>query len=233
MFGAYQAGAWKVLSRRFKPDLVVGVSIGSLNAWMVAGGCDPAALEAHWLNDAVLAHPRLRWPGNWRQGFVDPTEPYAAMQRMYGEMKPKIPLGIVVRRVPWLRPVVLQNEQISNWRCLAASCAIPLVFDLQQLSGVTYADGGLLDPLPFFAAREMGATSMLGLNCMTWGGFGSDAPQIRPSRRLGFILTDGIRWKRSNVERWIAQGEQDANTFLHQYPVDDDSVKKTFARNLF
>src|ERR1035438_5321759 len=44
MFGAYQAGAWNVLSRRFQPDLVVGASVGALNGWAIAGGCSPAEL---------------------------------------------------------------------------------------------------------------------------------------------------------------------------------------------
>jgi predicted acylesterase/phospholipase RssA len=49
MFGAYQAGAWEVLSETFKPDIVVGASIGSLNGWAVAGGCDPQELSRRWL----------------------------------------------------------------------------------------------------------------------------------------------------------------------------------------
>ena len=41
MFGAYQAGAWEVLSQSFQPDIVIGASIGSLNGWAIAAGCDP------------------------------------------------------------------------------------------------------------------------------------------------------------------------------------------------
>ncbi len=233
MFGAYHAGVWKALSPRFAPDLVVGVSIGSLNAWLVACGCDGATLEKHWLEGSALQQPRLRMPRHWRQGMIDPGEAHATMQRMHRELTPSIPLGVVMRRLPWLRPVLLRGSEISSWRHLAASCAIPLVFDLQQLSGVTYADGGLIDPLPLFAARDMGATSILGVNCMTWGGFGVRAPVIRPRKRLGNFATDALRWKRSNIERWIAQGEEDANLFLKQYSSRENSLEKTFAENLF
>ena len=31
MYGAYQAGAWRVLAERFQPDLIVGASIGAVN----------------------------------------------------------------------------------------------------------------------------------------------------------------------------------------------------------
>ena len=33
--------------------------------------------------------------------------------------------------------------------------------------------------------------------------------RLEPSRRLG-RLRDAVRWSASNIERWIAQGEQDA-----------------------
>jgi hypothetical protein len=33
--------------------------------------------------------------------------------------------------------------------------------------------------------------------------------RIEPSRRLG-SLRDAVRWNAANIQRWIAQGEQDA-----------------------
>src|ERR1700730_17852970 len=47
MFGAWQAGAWRSLARRFKPDLVVGASVGSLNGYAIAAGWSAADL-CHW-----------------------------------------------------------------------------------------------------------------------------------------------------------------------------------------
>jgi hypothetical protein len=35
------------------------------------------------------------------------------------------------------------------------------------------------------------------------------AIRVEPSRRLG-SLRDAVRWNAGNIERWIAQGEQDA-----------------------
>jgi predicted acylesterase/phospholipase RssA len=233
MFGAYHVGAWKVLQNHYKPELVVGVSIGSLNAWMVACGCRSEMIEGHWLQGEALAKPRLRMPRSWREGIVDPTAAHEVMQRMHRELKPVLPIGIVARRVFGFRSTIFRDREISSWRHLAASCAIPGVFDLQQIDGATYADGGLFDPLPFREALRMGATSMLGINCMTWGGFGSKAPQIRPPKRLGWIARDGLQWNRANVVRWIAQGEQDANRFLDQYQWPEGAREKTFAENLF
>ncbi len=62
MFGAYQAGAWNVLSNRFKPDLVVGTSVGALNGWAIAGGCSAEELSAMWRNPATGDTMRLHFP---------------------------------------------------------------------------------------------------------------------------------------------------------------------------
>jgi predicted acylesterase/phospholipase RssA len=233
MFGAYQVGAWKVVSRHFRPELVVGVSIGALNAWMVACGCDASMIEEHWLQGEALASPRLRMPRNWREGIVDPSAAYEVMRRMHSELKPVLPVAVVARRIAGLRSTVFRDDGIASWRHLAASCAIPGIFDLQRIDGVTYADGGLFDPLPFREARALGATAMLGINCMRFGGFGSKAPQIRPRKRLGWVVRDGLPWSRHNVERWIAQGEEDAHRFLAQYSQSRQMQQKTFAQDLF
>jgi predicted acylesterase/phospholipase RssA len=62
MFGAYQAGAWNVLSKRFQPDLVAGTSVGAINGWAIAGGCSAADLLAMWREPATGHLMRLRVP---------------------------------------------------------------------------------------------------------------------------------------------------------------------------
>src|ERR1017187_6094096 len=84
MFGAYQAGAWNVLSRRFETDLVVGTSVGALNGWAIAGGCSPADLLAMWRDPATALLMRQRLPVVPWNGFFDPCalrpEPRASNQ---------------------------------------------------------------------------------------------------------------------------------------------------------
>ena len=62
MFGAYQAGAWKVLTGSFQPDFIVGASAGALNAWAIAGGCSPAELCDSWTDPASADLMHLRMP---------------------------------------------------------------------------------------------------------------------------------------------------------------------------
>ncbi len=55
MFGAYQAGVWKALSRSFHPDLIVGASVGALNSWAILAGA--------WFGP-------VQWPPKWNRGAV-------------------------------------------------------------------------------------------------------------------------------------------------------------------
>jgi hypothetical protein len=94
-----------------------------------------------------------------------------------------------------------------------------------------YLDGGLLNPLPVWAAVELGATHIVALNALPEvptallrpfvnafrAVFGHRPPlpagielvTLSPSRRLG-SMRDAMRWKQDNIERWILQGEADA-----------------------
>ncbi|MBM3775954.1 MAG: hypothetical protein FJW37_12460 [Acidobacteria bacterium] len=69
MFGAYQAGAWRALEGRFRPDLVVGASVGALNGWAIAGGCAPEELV-----DRCSIRARAESCG-WGSGFRRCSEP--------------------------------------------------------------------------------------------------------------------------------------------------------------
>src|SRR5579884_4471337 len=71
MFGAYQAGAWEVLSDVLKPDLIVGASIGAINGWAIAGGCPPAELVERWLTLDCAAKYRLQLPKAIHGGIFD------------------------------------------------------------------------------------------------------------------------------------------------------------------
>ena len=219
MFGAYHVGAWKVLSQHFTPDLVVGVSIGSMNAYMVASGAPIEVIEQHWLDGEALANHRWRIPRRFGDGFVDPAAAHAIMRRMCSELQPKIPLAIVAREAWTFRPKIFRDGEIT-WRHIAASCAIPFVFDAQRIDGTLYVDGGLLDPLPLYAARDLGATEIVGVNCMSWGGRGLPCVvKLQASRDLRTLPRDVLYWSRERTLRWIAEGERDARAAIQRLQI--------------
>jgi NTE family protein len=229
MFGAYQAGAWNVLSQRFQPDMVVGTSAGALNGWVIAGGCSPADLAATWRDPATAGIMRLRFPMFPWKGCIDPAGLARFVQECYARFQPRIPYSATVVEVPRLRLVRVPQDRITPAH-LMASCAVPFGYPPVRIDGKLYVDGGLLDILPVWAAAEMGATRVIAVNALPlmpsrplrgvvrmvrWLAEKPAATPslevvvIRPSAPLGSIR-DALTWSPDRVRQWIQQGEDDA-----------------------
>jgi NTE family protein len=219
MFGAWEVGVWKALSRHFQPDCIVGASAGAWNGWVVAAGCGVEELTASWLdpvNAAIIARPNVL---------------RERARELFRRFRPRIPFGLTVVEVPRLRQRLVRDSAIT-WQHLAATCSIPLIFPSVRIEGAFYVDGGLMGALPLWAACEMGATRAIAVNALG----GPDRPvgframaafqalakplakpcpadlaivRIEPSTPLG-SMRDAVRWSRANIVRWIEQGECDA-----------------------
>ncbi len=233
MFGAYQAGVWEALAGRFRPDVVVGVSVGALNGWAIAGGCTPEELTARWLDPRCAALARPRWAAPWR-GLLDGAALHEEIQRLYAEFEPCCSVGVVATELARLRPRLFRDGEI-RWRCLAASCAAPFCYPPVRVDGRLYADGGILSPAPVWAAVAMGAqrvvlvhllpkpvSRLLRLAVRIVRALASQPPRglcsaaivtIAPSEPLG-RLRDSLFWDAANVERWIRAGRHDAQQAL-------------------
>ena len=215
MFGAWQAGAWRALAPRFHPDLVVGASVGSLNGYAIAGGATPEELGEFWLRPETGVLKQL------------PQTIGALMDRHRLQTGYAVVLTDMLR----LKPRIVLGEAVT-WRHLAASCAIPLVFRPRRIDARWYCDGGLLNPLPLWAAVELGATHIIALHALPeipghWlkpfvAGFRRAAgyhPPLPGAVDLQMIATPGplgslreaLQWKRDRIERWMEQGFAAAN----------------------
>jgi NTE family protein len=238
MFGAYQAGAWKTLSGKFRPDFVIGASAGSLNGWAIAGGCTPDELCALWTDRASADVMHFRRPGlRWR-GLFEPEPIYRMVDRFYSCFQPRVPFATNMVEVPRLRQTYVTGGRVTPAH-LRASCAIPGCYPPVRIDGKWYVDGGLLGPVPLWIAAEMGATPVVAINALEFmpslflrasvGAFRAvAAPKvsfpnlevtwIRPSEPLGRVR-DAVFWKEENVRRWIALGERDAAACLGRLPI--------------
>lgn len=214
MFGAWQAGAWRALADRFRPDLVVGASVGSLNGYAIASGATPDQLAGFWMR------PELAVLGDLPQ----------TVRNLMHERPLASDYAVVLTDSLRLKPRVVRNSE-ATWRHLAASCAIPGVMRMYRIDARWYCDGGLLNPLPVYAAVDLGATHIVALHALPeipsmWmkpfvKGFRRAAghnPLLPPGVELTMIKTprplgsmhDALRWKQDNIERWMEQGYQAA-----------------------
>lgn len=214
LFGAYHVGAWKVLSRHFQPELIVGASIGSLFGYVVASGYPIEDLEREWLTGARYNPPKWRVPRAPLGGWLDPASVHNLMREITENLKPKIHFAAVALSLPMLKPVVFETPDIT-WQHLAASCAVPFVYDAQRIDGQLLVDGGLLNACPVDIAQQLGATQTIGLNCMGGGSrrINDSTYVIGTSKYLGGPRSSLV-WNRGNIERWIATGERDATAAL-------------------
>jgi NTE family protein len=235
MYGAYQAGAWKELADVFRPDLVVGASIGALNGWAIAGGCDPDDLIERWLNLDAAARYRWKFPRSPLHGFFDTTPLQAVIRDVYQSFQPRTHFAMVVTDLMKLRPVVLRGNQMS-WQHLVATTAIVGLFDQVRLGGRIYSDGGLLSAVPLWAAAEMGATRALVIDVLPappgsiarvfvgtmrmLSPFRAQVPEslgivrLAPPALLGRPL-EAIYWTRPNAQAWIRAGQEQALAIKH------------------
>jgi NTE family protein len=234
MFGAYQVGVWKALSRVLTPDIVVGASVGALNGWMIASGVSGEELERQWLDPGSsdlmsYRRPRLHW-----RGVFNPQPLQKRAKFLVEHYTPRVDYGAILVQFPNLRPTLCRGPEIT-WQHLVASCAVPGGFPPVRIGSKLHLDGGVLETLPIWAAEEMGATRVIAVNAIRFTSHwavvmfvngvrrfsripprpagGPQVTLITPEGYLGKFL-DGATWRRENISRWIAQGEADAHAVL-------------------
>jgi NTE family protein len=226
MFGAYQAGVWEALAGRFRPDIVIGTSVGALNGWAIAGGCDPEELRRRWLDRQIA----LQWRRTWNPlaGLVDEQCFDRCVEELYRAFQPRTEFGVVLTQLPNMRQRVFRGGEVT-WKHLAVACSAPVVFRPRRIDGVLYADGGLVNALPLWAAAKLGADRILAINLLehlpsallrTW------RRVIRPIARRSMesggleVLTIAagaplgsmyhmFEWEYGNVYGWLEQGKRD------------------------
>ena len=100
MYGAYQAGVWDVLSTFFKPDLVVGASVGSLNGWLIASGAPGRALVEKWTSLDGIENVRFRLPSRPSEGCLETSLLQSWIEEMVGTTNPVTEYGLVANQFP-------------------------------------------------------------------------------------------------------------------------------------
>ena len=167
--GAVQVGMLRALFEAdFRPDFVIGTSVGAVNAAWIAGKPEP---------DGVLELAEI-WLG-LRRGDVFPLSPLASARGLLGRSNYFIANDnlrrILERHISYERleqaalPVHVVATDLKSGRAailsqgpavpaLLASCAIPGVFPPVAIGRRDYVDGGVANHTPVTAAIELGAS---------------------------------------------------------------------------
>jgi NTE family protein len=226
LFGAYQAGAWKHLSRVVQPDLVIGASIGALNGWLIAGGRG-ASLEETWLDESMATMIRRQARPGLRNGYYDPEPLRREMRKICESGRPTTPYWLVVVEVPSFRTRLIPASEVTA-DYLLATCSIYLFLPTVRIGGRNFTDGGMLGHLPLWAAAQLGATSIIAVDCLPrlspWWVQGTistlhllgpkrrlprDVRVLRPSQHLG-DADAAMTYDAGRIRGWMDLGERDA-----------------------
>jgi len=234
MFGAYQAGVWKALQPVFRPDVVVGCSVGSINGWAIASGIPGDELIRTWLDPrcAALMAPRKPWRP-WR-GLFDPGPLRQMIEELTSTYTPQVPFALAVTRLPQLRIEILETPHLTS-RHILASCAVPVAYPPVRIDGHLYCDGGFLSVMPVWAAQRYGVDHAIAVNVLPSLPLnvvrsavrmarllapreppvtGVEVFRLGPERLLG-KLHDALTWDEENMRRWIDRGQADAEALIH------------------
>ncbi len=169
--GAVQVGMLKSLtSYGVQADLVVGSSVGAINAAFFAG--EPTSdgvqrLEQMWLGvrrrDVFPLGPLGGFLGffGWRDHLLDPTPQRRLIERniQYRQLEEaRIPCHVVATDLIAGGDVRFSSGPVVE--ILLASAAIPAVFPPVRIGERYLIDGGIVNNSPISTAVELGATRM-------------------------------------------------------------------------
>lgn len=175
--GAMQIGALRALFEHgVRPDIVVGTSVGAMNAASLAFDPTPeglADMERKWrsLGEDDL-FPGGRFRASWARMFVRGSKIFenSGLRRMIeSTLGPttqiedaQVPLGIVATDIETGAERLFTSGPLTE--AVLASAAMPGVYPPVEIDGRTYTDGGVANNVPIAPAVEMGATTLYVLN---------------------------------------------------------------------
>ncbi|MBA4181740.1 MAG: hypothetical protein C0506_14215 [Anaerolinea sp.] len=183
---AYIQAAWEM---GFRPQLVVGTSVGALNgAWVALHPDEPAQLLKIWLaldhlslvdwHPARVAGRLLRNPLSAASNDV--------VRRLLREHIPrgsfestKVDLGIVATNLSKGEKHLFRTGNLH--RAILASTAIPGIFEPVTIGGDLFVDGCVTASVDMVSALEMGATEIFAIDLTP------PPPLARPRTALGVL----------------------------------------------
>lgn len=163
--GAFQVGVWSYLqSKRWFPDLIVGSSVGAMNAVSIGSGVLPAQLVQIWKQcerkDIYTVAIKKKFLMLHKPKKAEPymnTEPLRRLIEHYLDLEKlkNSPIDILISAVNMQTSNLhyFDKNEITTEHLMAAT-AIPQLFPWVVINGQPYWDGGILANTPIYPALE-------------------------------------------------------------------------------
>jgi NTE family protein len=163
--GAYEIGVYKYLEQiGFDPDVLVGTSIGAINAAGIASGKTSVDLEMAWLQTRTRDIQRF-WRFRPWKSIYDTTPWHRTLSRFIDfDALPQTTkrLLITATEVEGGALRVFDNHEVAfTPKHILASCSIPIVYPWTRIGGSHYWDGAVMANTPLGVAVDAGADEVL------------------------------------------------------------------------
>ena len=161
--GFAHLGVLQVLEQNQIPiSHIAGTSVGSILGAAYASGASLERITAtcrtlRFRDIARWRVSRLGLASNQRLGSLIER---VLESRQFEDLR--IPLAVVATDLTSGEPVVFTQGNLVD--AIRASCAFPGLFEPVEIGTRCLADGGLVAPVPTRAARELGATTVIGIS---------------------------------------------------------------------
>jgi NTE family protein len=166
--GAHEVGMLRALFEAgIRPDLVIGTSVGAVNAAVVAASPAPAAvgkLEALWIG--LGRHGVFGASLRDRLGTAVRSRTHLyANQPLRALLEASVPVRrIEDLQLPFQCVAASIERSMDHWftegpviDAVLASCAVPGLLPPVEIGGEHFLDGGLVDSIPVGRAAALGA----------------------------------------------------------------------------
>ncbi len=171
--GAYQIGVWQAMQECGLGDAIAGTSgasIGALNAVLFAAGNIEKAVQA-WKKVKLLTVFDMEW------SMIDGIEGFALREGMINLIRNYVDYD-KVKEYPYsvfcsIARIIAKEQYVCEYynvkgvseekleQVLAASSAMPVIYEAVMIDGAMYRDGGLCDNLPIRPLYEEGYRKMI------------------------------------------------------------------------
>lgn len=161
--GTAHVGVLKALAEKgVKFQFIAGTSAGA-----IVGALAAAQLPYHEID---MITRRIEWPGvmnlSWSgKGLMQHTRLRSLIDTALGDRRLEqlpIPFAAIATDVANGERVIVRRGAAGA--AVSASCSIPVMFEPVRIDGRDLIDGGLTEPVPVIAVREMGADIVIGVD---------------------------------------------------------------------
>jgi len=186
--GLTHIGVLKALDEANIPiDFVAGSSMGSLIGAAYVAGIPIDSIEQIAINIEKKDVIKLIDPIIPTSGFINGEKIEDFLLTHIGDKKIedlKIPFTATAADIMTGKQYIINNGSLV--KAVRTSISIPAIFDPQKYQEITLVDGGLIDPIPMNAVKEMGAEFIIAVNVLAPPDISDEATEI------SFVNADSI-----------------------------------------